>query len=383
MLNLLSRLAARLPKRVRAVLRRVPLLHRLRARSVGRPELEGPASGELRAVVHLPDWCRWDVMRQRPQAMAAAFAEAGHEVYFVDPLEPRPRKADGVNIVPSIRETPGRGVLLMVHFPPLRELFEHYEDAVVFYDIFDDLTIFDPDEVDLPASRRVRAHHPALVESADVVAASARVLHDRHLSERRDLILAENGVDLERFRSTTVRPRELPEGPIAGYHGAVAEWFDFALLGEVARTLPDWSFVLVGPVLAGAEEGAEAFAALGNTSLIGQQSADDVSAFVQAFDVGLVPFQITEMTEGVSPLKLFEYLAAGVPVVSTPLPAAIDSPSTVVAADAAAFAAAISGADANDAEWRSAADAEAESAAWTRRLQPVLDRLDELGRRRV
>lgn len=383
MLNLLSRVAARLPKRVRAILRRVPLLHRLRSRSVGRPRLPGPGAGELRPVVHLPDWCRWDLMRQRPQALAAAFAKAGHEVYFVDPLEARSRRADGVNIVPSVAETPRSGVLLMVHFPPLRDLFERYEDPVVFYDIFDDLTIFDPDEVDLPASRRVKAHHPILVESADVVAASSRVLHDRHRTERSDLILAENGVDLDRFRSKTVRPPELPAGPIAGYHGAVAEWFDFALLIQVARSLPEWNFVLVGPVLPEAVAGAAEFAALGNGTLIGEQTADAVAAFVQAFDVGLVPFRITEMTEGVSPLKLFEYLAAGVPVVSTPLPAAVDSPSTEVAADAAGFAAAIRASDPESPRWRALADAEAEAASWAERLQPILDRLDELGLRRA
>ena len=62
-----------------------------------------------------------------------------------------------------------------------------------------------------------------------------------------------------------------------------------------------------------------------------------------------------------------------------PLPAAIDSPSTVVAADAAGFAAAIGAADSSDARWRELAEAEAEGAAWAKRLQPILDRLDELG----
>lgn len=227
------------------------------------------------------------------------------------------------------------------------------------------------------------AHHPALVESADVVAASSQVLHTRHRPERTDLILVENGVDLDRFRSATARPPQLPDGPIAGYHGAIAEWFDFDLLIEVARSMPDWNFVLVGPVLPTAVAKAADFAALGNATLIGEQAADDVAAYVQAFDVGLVPFRITEMTEGVSPLKLFEYLASGVPVVATPLPTAIDSPSTVVAADAAGFAAAIGTADSQGAEWRALADTEAEAASWAVRLQPVLDRLDELGLRRA
>jgi hypothetical protein len=79
-----------------------------------------------------------------------AFATSGHPVYFVDAGEPEPRTVDGVHVVSSLAAVPGRHVILYVHFAPLHELFDHFDDAVILYDVYDDLSIYDPDEVDLP-----------------------------------------------------------------------------------------------------------------------------------------------------------------------------------------------------------------------------------------
>ena len=222
------------------------------------------------------------------------------------------------------------------------------------------------------------------MQGADVVVASSAVLEARHRPERNDLLLIPNGVDVARWQAPAGRPADLPDGrPIAGYHGAIASWFDFDLLEAVASAMPEWTFALVGPVLSGAEEPAARLAEMDNVIFVGERSPEAVVGYVQHFDVGLVPFRLDEMTKAVSPLKLFEYLAAGVPVVSTSLPASEASPSAVVADTPERFSEAISRADGRDQAWRSVATQEVAAASWNKRLLPVLERLDELGLLRV
>ncbi len=381
------RVGARLPAPIKRLLKSLPFVQRRYVNAPQVPTLPGPNLGELRAIVYLPTWARWDEMRQRPQYLMKAFAAAGHPAYFVDPREPALRDVDGVHIVPSLRDVPGSGVILLVHFAPLRELFDLFDDPVVIYDIHDDLTIYHPDEVNVPPEQRVIAHHGAVVAEADVTIVSLDVLADRHRDEAPDLIVVENGVDAEVFQSPTTRPSDFPDttGPVVGYHGALSYWFDFDLIYDVARMRPGWDFVLVGPVLPGAEDEADRVAALENVHLVGAKSSDDIPAYVQCFDVGLIPFRIDTMTLAVSPLKMFEYLAVPVPIVATPLPAAAQAEIVHTAEGAGDFVAALDAAldERDDQDFLRAAASQVHRAEWSARIEPILDRLEALGRRRV
>ncbi len=385
----LAALAGRLPRPLRERAARLPGAWRLRRRLAGRPRMPGPSEGELRAVVYLPTWAQWDVMRQRPQYLLAAFAAAGHPVYFVDPREPAARRVDGVDIVPSLAHVPRSGVILYVHFAPLRTSFDLFDDAVVVYDIHDDLTIYEPDEVDMPPERRVAAHHAAAVAAADLVMVSAPVLADRHRAEAPDLLVVENGVDPAAFATPAPRPPDMPPAdparPIAGYHGAISHWFDFELLAGVAAAMVDWRFVLVGPVDPRVAAEAAALERLANVTLLGERPSDAIAAYVGAFDVGTIWFLVDEMTEAVVPLKMYEYLAVPVPCVSTPLPAAIAAEPVHVAATPPEFAAALVDAyrSRDEPGFREAAAAATAAAAWEARLASVLTRVDERGLRRV
>ena len=247
----LLHLGSRLPKGVRRAIRSIPGSDRLRAWIIERPRLPSPEPGEPRAVVYLPTWAHWDVMRQRPQYLLSAFAKAGHPVYFVDSSERGVRHEDGVTICGSLRDVPRSGVIIYYHFAPLRHLVERFDDAAVVYDILDDLSIYDSEEVGLPERSRVRSHHPEAVSAADVFLASNPTLEARHMEERSDLVEVSNGVDLGMFGNPSGRPDDLPPsalgGPIIGYHGMISRWFDFDLLEGVLEERPDWRFVLVGP----------------------------------------------------------------------------------------------------------------------------------------
>ena len=380
----MSRLLAawtKLPAGLRRSIKSLPGSELLRVRIAGSPKLPAVPPGQRRAVVYLPTWAQWDVMRQRPQYLLAAFAKAGYPVYFVDPRAPKPVERDGVQVVPSIRRVPAGGVILYVHFAPLRHMFGRFDDAVVVYDLLDDLSIYDAEEEGLPAEHRVSAHHPHVMQEAEVVMVSNEVLRQRHRHERDDLILVSNGVDPELFSAVRPRPTDLPAPdpahPLIGYHGAIAEWFDFELLTGVAKTRPDWRFVLVGPVAPAVAARAGTLEALPNVLVLGERPSDTMPGYVQAFDVGAIWFQVNTMTEGVTPLKMYEYLAAGKPCVATPLPACVAEPLVATASRAGEFVDRLEEALASSAD-PAAVQSRIEAAghqSWLEHLQPVLERL--------
>ena len=325
--------------------------------------------------------------RSRRLTWIRSRSEKCRTVYFVDPRERYSRTAGDVSIVPSLDDVPAEHVILYIHFAPLRELVGQFDDAVAVYDILDDLTIYEADETGLPAERTVAHHHPFLMKRADQVIVSNPVLAERHRSERNDLILIENGVDVARFSDPVPPPAGLPSanGPVIGYRGAVARWFDFDLLRSVAVAEPDWSFVLVGPIDRRVAVEVESVASLPNVEFIGERGSDAMPAYAQAFDVEAVWFVVDELTKGVTPLKVFESLAASTPVVSTPLPACEAIPGVRTAANPAAFRDQLDAAlqDATDPDWSAYALATANDADWSHRLRPLLDRLDDANERLV
>lgn len=377
----------RLPVSVQRLIRRLPGVASLRQRSYGSPVAPEPQPGEPRAVVYLPTWARWDTMRQRPQYIVEAFARAGHPTYFVDPREPGERTLGNVTIVPSIAETPRSGVILYVHFAPVRALFGRYEHPAVVYDILDDLSIYDPDEVGMPEERRVRYHHGPVMGTADVVVGSAPALIDTHMHERDDMLLIENGVDPAAFGTPRDRPADMPstDSAVIGYHGMIARWFDFTMVAAIADGFPDHDIVLVGPVDAEVSDQLEALTVRPNVTHIGPRPSDEIAAYVQAFDVGLVPFVVDDLTRAVSPLKMYEYMAAGVPVVAAPLPVCVDHPAVATAASPEDAVGAVRAALAmrSDAEHTEMLTNAAREASWDRRIEPILERLDAASLRYV
>jgi hypothetical protein len=141
--------------------------------------------------------------------------------------------------------------------------------------------------------------------------------------------------------------------------------------------------VLVGPVDSDVEEEAKKLGELPNVTFVPSQSSERIAEFVRGFAVGILPFVVDEMTEAVTPLKMYEYLASGVPVVSTRLPACERHPAVATAAEPGEFAALIDQAVGLDARRRLELRAHANDAAWEQRIRPLLDRLEEQGQREL
>ncbi|MEX0865177.1 MAG: glycosyltransferase [Acidimicrobiia bacterium] len=155
-----------------------------------------------------------------------------------------------------------------------------------------------------------------LVESAGRLIASAPDLVERLRRMGRHAILVPNAVNAEIFGvELPPRPHDLPEAEtIIGYHGSLyGDWFDWVALREVALAFPDAAVVIIGDDKAPRPEMPP------NVHFLGLKPQSELPAYLQRFDVGIIPFKVNETTHAISPLKVYEYLASGVPVAAPPL----------------------------------------------------------------
>jgi glycosyltransferase involved in cell wall biosynthesis len=161
-----------------------------------------------------------------------------------------------------------------------------------------------------------------MIGRVDFVTASAPDLVERARVAGSSATLIPNAVNRDLFGPVAAdRPADMPEtdGPILGYCGSLyGDWFDWEALRSVAEAFPGGKVVMIGDAR-GIDRDMPA-----NVTFLGLKAQGDLPAYVQRFDVGLLPFHVTETTHAVSPLKVYEYLASGVPVAAPPL-RALDS----------------------------------------------------------
>jgi glycosyltransferase involved in cell wall biosynthesis len=161
------------------------------------------------------------------------------------------------------------------------------------------------------------------MEKADLVVVSADKLFQskRHVNPR--TVLIRHGVDFDHFRQALDPQLEVPpdlaslQRPVIGYFGLMSgDWFDLELMVEVASHFKQCSFVLLGKVTMD----LSALTALKNVHVLGRKPYASLPAYAKGFDVAIIPFPINDLTLSANPLKAREYLAAGLPVVSTAIP---------------------------------------------------------------
>jgi glycosyltransferase involved in cell wall biosynthesis len=168
----------------------------------------------------------------------------------------------------------------------------------------------------------MRACHARLCREADVVFASSAELLEDCRQYTPNAYLVRHGVEWEHFARAALRPPPRPAdiadltGPILGFFGLLHEWVDQELLASIADAFPEATLVLIGKVQADVSR----LERRSNVRLLGQKPYAELPAYSAAFDVGLIPFVVNELTAAVNPIKLREYLSAGMPVVATALP---------------------------------------------------------------
>jgi glycosyltransferase involved in cell wall biosynthesis len=172
----------------------------------------------------------------------------------------------------------------------------------------------------------IRALERELIERCNLVIVTAQTLYDSKKSEAQRIVLIHNGAEVNHFNkvadaSTPVASAlaDLPH-PVVGFLGAIQYWVDVPLLARIAREHPEWSMALVGPP--GMLVDLSELERLPNVRLLGRVPYADLPGYLRAFDVCLNPYKMDGVAEGCSPIKLYEYLATGKPIVSVDMPEA-------------------------------------------------------------
>ena len=333
-----------------------------------------PTSPDLIVLSHL----RWVFVWQRPQHLVSRFAAlraaTGARTWFVEEpvagdvaaAELHTEEVDGITrvwlVIPRPAEesivtsfdAPGAedyGDLLaellategrppapdvLLYTPTAYALAQQLHPGSVAYDVMDDLASF------AEAPRGLRLAQRRLLADADVAFAGGRSLHRSVSAQRKQGVhLFPSGVETAHYEaSRDLRRRQEPRPrKVAGYVGVLDERLDLELLGGLAEALPDWTVRVVGPV---AKIDPADLPQAPNLEYPGMAAYAELPAVMAGFDVALMPFARNEATRSISPTKTLEYLAAGLPVVSTRVPDVVADYSGVVhlADDAAQFAAA-------------------------------------------
>ena len=221
---------------------------------------------------------------------------------------------------------------MLLYTPMAYEVAQVLEPGYLAYDVMDDLASFK----NAPQGLRLRQRR--LLAEADVVFTGGRSLHRSVSAHRKqNCHLFPSGVDVAHY-ARAVRLRRPRPQRVAGYVGVIDERLDLELLAELAETLPDWTIRVVGPV---AKIEPDSLPQAPNLEYPGQVDYAELPAVMAEFDVALMPFALNEATRSISPTKTLEYLAAGLPVVSTRVPDVVADYSGIVhlADNAAEFAA--------------------------------------------
>lgn len=254
------------------------------------------------------------------------------------------------------------------------------EDLAVYYCV-DEWSMFSYlDRAQTAAAER------RLLERVDAVFAINHALAEAKRATNRATFVSPHGVDHALFARALDPGLAVPAdlaalpGPRIGFYGTLRDWVDFELIAHVARARPAWSIALIGQVLCD----VSAVSGLPNVHLLGQKRHDELPAYCKGFDAGMIPYRIDERMTFVNPLKLREYLSAGVPVVSTPVPEVVRHAQLCrIAATPGEFVAALDAAvaEASPAARRARSEAMAQE-TWSARVAQVTRTIDEIAQRK-
>lgn len=324
--------------------RRKFISHYNKTQSENRPLI----SGGLEASFIFFPVIDWHFRIQRPQHLAMALAKRGHKViylstnFFVPDGERLFRileePCENVVICQLACDAPHPVIYRNLVQPPqqavlsaaLRQLQEHFGltnvmgilhhpfwlrtaeqqgNVTIVYDCMDHHAGFSNNEAE------ILTEEDRLIATADQVIVTASRLATQ-LGKRNPPIIR-NAAEVDFFSYPPGSLLWERKRPTVGYFGAISEWFDVDLLIQSAEAYPDWDFVLIGHVY-----GADIARAssLPNVHFLGEQAYVDLPAFLYAFDVCIIPFLVTELTLCTNPVKIYEYMSAGRPVVAVDLP---------------------------------------------------------------
>lgn len=343
------------------------------------------ASSTYKGVVIYPPTVDWGWMFQRPHHLVSQFAKEGYLCFFVSPQT----RGDRIEGFQKVRENlylcsdmsllyGVESPIFLVSWTEQAFHIDHLKNPKVVYDYLDALEVSSTGDVSVEKI----ALHERLLARADVVVATARKLFDETKPMREDVCLVPNAVQPLDFAvepgapvPADLAPILASSRPIIGYYGAMAKWFDYDLLEYAARQMSEAEFVLLGPDYDGT---IKRLASLPNIHYLGLKDYQGLKHYLHAFDVAIIPFRINEITRATSPVKLFEYMAGGKPIVSTALNEAYHYQSVLIGENPRAFVAKLKEAldKAKDPEYIALLRQEMAENTWEQRVLAILHALE-------
>lgn len=283
---------------------------------------------------------------QRPQHLASALAKQGALVFYLQP-DPQPGDEPFQAIQPNLYVCHTPVELFWSLQKPFvylltwnRDYAASFNRPRIIYDYLDDLEVMEDHN---PA--RLQQEHKQLLRRASLVLTTATRLYDKVKPLRQDMLLCPNGVTLEHFAPGKISTGQPPPvdlqavmatgRPVIGYYGALARWFDYELLGWLLQNRPDLSFLLIGPDYD--KTLPAALLEYPNLFWLDAKPYAELPRYLAYFDAAIIPFRVNQITHATSPLKLFEYMAAGKPVVITPMQESLRYPGVLAAEGPQAF----------------------------------------------
>jgi GT2 family glycosyltransferase/glycosyltransferase involved in cell wall biosynthesis len=311
------------------------------------------------APLHKPDVIcfsiiDWDFRYQRPQQLMSQFAAHGHRVFCIKLKEVLPVNAHPRFSVKEIKKNVYEVTLAAARQPRINQEVMSGANADYLLDSLGELRracqineaigyVMTPSWRNVAFSTKERwgwrviydcmdewegfpgvtqvitKAEPELVSDCDLLVVTAAALSEKWRDRRQGhSTLVRNGVDFEYYRRRC-QPNTLLEGlprPIVGYYGAIAAWFDLELMTYIARQRPSYSFILLGGIF---EVDVSELETLPNVHLLGQQPYEMMPQYLYHFDACLIPFKLNAITQATDPVKMYEYLSAGKPVISVAL----------------------------------------------------------------
>jgi len=341
---------------------------------------------------------RWNFVFQRPQQILSRFARLARIFFFEEPVfHPgntwellSEEVAPGIRVAtPHLPEHLSAGncaeatrflLTQLIHehglqdyiawyYTPLALRFtRHLKAGLTVYDCMDELSAFSG------ASPELQLREPELLQRADLIFAGGQSLYEAKSRLHANVHAFPSSVDVEHFQPA--RDKSLPAAhdlgdlvrPRIGWFGVIDERLDLALVDAVGQARPDWQIVMIGPVL---KIDPATLPRRHNIHWLGMKAYDELPRYLANLDIGWMPFAINDATRYISPTKTPELLAAGLPVVSTPVRDVVQAYGNegivAIAADAPSTVAAIEAALAGmDVTWRAKVDAKLAGMSWKR-----------------
>lgn len=290
---------------------------------------------------------RWDFVFQRPQHLMSRFAKRGRVFFIEEPITIEgeaymdvSKREDGLTVVvPHIPSNASRpeeilrkliGEFVDVHcnirlvkwyYTPMMTLWtDHIPAEAIVYDCMDELSAFKNAPPELGRTEF------QLLSDADLVFTGGKSLYNAKKLNHPDIHLFPSSIDVHHFAQAMNGDSEPGDQtsipmPRAGFAGVIDERFDCSLLAELADISPEWQFVIIGPVVKISDADLPQRP---NIHYLGSRAYTDLPKYLGGWQVAIMPFAINEATRYISPTKTPEYLAAGLPVVSTAIHDVVD-----------------------------------------------------------